>query len=173
MIPNAVLIQQPAIDFSTFLAITNKVIGYSPSQAADGTCRRLHDAEKFTSCLAAMKDGNAPVGLPPHLMTHVSFSLLVVADTRDTQDILEYCAGMPFVITDTVARGVSVTVITGTLAQWRTAVIAGCGYSVETSVRVLFNHVVSLFESANLNIWKDCDRKQAGDTFLLEDHRNK
>ena len=171
MIPNAVLIQQPAIDFSTFLSVTSQALGYSPSTNVDGSHRRLHDVEKFTSCLAAIKDEQAPVGLPPYLMAHVSFSLLVMADDDDMQDALEYCAGMPFVRADTLMRGVSVAVITGTLSQWRDAVISGCGHCSQPSVRILFNRILNLFESVNLNVWKDCDRKQTGDTFLLEDHR--
>ncbi len=171
MIPNAVLIQEPAIDFRTFLKHTNEMLGYSPSAQADASRRILHDAEKFLSCLAGMKDQNAPVGISPHLLTHVSFSLLVAADERDMQDILELCSGMPFTITDTVARGVQATVITGTLAQWRSTVISGCQSYVDTAIRGLFNHIVSLFEAVNLSVWKDCDRKPAGSTFLLTDQR--
>jgi hypothetical protein len=119
-----------------------------------------------------MKDAHAKVGLSPHLLAHVSFSVLITADERDMQDILEYCSGMPFVITDTVARSVQVSVVTGTLAQWRSAVISGCQPTVEPTVRMLFNRIVSLFESVNLNVWMDCERKSEGPTFLLEDHRN-
>lgn len=173
MIPNAVLIQQPAVDFATFLGLSNQMLGYSPGTSSDASRRQLHDAEKFMSCLAAMKDRNAPVGILPHLMTHVSFSVLVGADERDLQDILECCGGMPFVIADTVVRNVQAAVITGTLSQWRVAVISGCQFAIEPSVRALFNRVLSLFESVNLNVWMDCERKQAGPTFLLEDHRNR
>jgi hypothetical protein len=146
-------------------------LGYSPSAKADASRRELHDAEKFMSCLAAMKDENAPAGLSPHLLTHVSFSVLVLADERDMQDILEYCSGMPFVITDTIARNVQAAVVTGTLAQWRDAVISGCQPAVEPTVRALFNQILSLFETVNLSVWKDCERKQDGPTFLLEDQR--
>ncbi len=171
MIPNAVLIQQPAIDFTTFLGHTNDMLGYSPSAQADASRRILHDVEKFMSCLAGMKDRNAPVGISPHLLTHVSFSLLVAADERDMQDILELCSGMPYILAETVARGVQAAVITGTLAQWRSAVISGCQPYVDALTRGLFNHIMSLFEAVNLNVWKDCDRKQAGPTYLLTDQR--
>ena len=171
MIPNAVLIQEPAIDFTTFLKHVNEMLGYSPSAQADASRRLLHDAEKFMSCLAGMKDQNAPVGISPHLLTHVSFSLLIAAEDRDMQDILELCSGMPFMITDTIARGVQAAVVTGTLAQWRSAAISGCQSYADAVVRGLFNHIVSLFEAVNLSVWKDCDRKQAGPTFLLTDQR--
>lgn len=174
MIPNAVLIQQPAIDFTRFLGLTSQMLGYSPGTSSDSSRRQLHDAERFMSCLAAMKDRSAPVGLPPHLMTHVSFSVLVVADERDMQDIMEICSGMPVVITDTVARSVQAAVITGTLSQWRVAVVSGCQFTSEHGVRALFNKVLSLFEAVNLNVWKDCDRKPAGgSTFLLEDQQGR
>jgi hypothetical protein len=170
---NAILIQQPAIDFPSFLLYAEQALGYSPGVSSDSSPLQLHDSEKFMSCLAAMKNQNAPVGLPPHLLTHVSFSILACAEERDMQDVLEYCSGMPFVTADTVARGVQITVITGTLAQWRDAVIAGCQPHTEPSVRVLFNCIQSLFIGVNLDVWKDCKRKQVGHTFLLEDHRDR
>ena len=173
MTPSAILVQQPSIDFPTFLLHTEQALGYSPGTASDASPLQLHDAEKFMSCLAGMKDQGAPVGLPPHLLTHVSFSMLVCAEDRDMQDALEYCSGLPFTVADTVARGVQIAVITGSLAQWRDAVISGCQFAVEPTVRALFNHVLSLFESVNLNVWKDCERKQSGQTFLLEDHRGR
>lgn len=173
MTPNAILIQQPAIDFPAFLLHTERALGYSPGAASDASHLQLNDAEKFMSCLLAMKNPDAPVGLPPHLLTHVCFSLLIGADDRDMQDILELCSGMPFVIADTVARGVQVAVVSGQLNQWRDAVISGCRYKVEPVIRALFNRVLGLFEAVNLNVWKDCERKQAGPTFLLEDHRGR
>jgi hypothetical protein len=171
MLPNAVLIQQPAIDFTTFLGVSTQALGRSPSSQADASQRQLHDTEKFLSCLAAMKDQNAPVGVSPHLLAHVSFSVLIMSDERDMQDILELCSGMPFVITDTIARSVQAAVVTGNLAQWRDAVLSGCQTHVEATVRALFNRILSLFESVNLNVWKDCERKPAGPTFLLTDQR--
>ena len=166
----AILIQQPSVDFPAFLGACTKVLGYNPSNRSDATKRQIHEAERFLSCLSAIVDESAPVGLSPHLLTHVSFSMLVVTQERDMQDVLQYCSGMPFVITDTLARGMQVSVITGTLAQWRDAIISGCNTSVET-VRGLFNKILGIFEAARLNVWTDCTKKQQGRTFSLEDHR--
>jgi len=149
------------------------MLGYSPAAAADASHRSLNEAERFLSCLAAMKDPHASVALSPRLLTHVSFSVLIAADERDMQDILECCAGMPFVIADTLSRPIQIAVVTGTLAQWRDAVLSGCQQDMELNVRTLFNKVLSLFEAVNLNVWSDCVRRPASDTvtFLLEDHR--
>ena len=117
MNPDAVLVQVPSVDFRTFIGLTHKVMGRSPAAAADASRRELSDAEKFLSCLASLRDAKAGTGLPPHLLSHVSFSAFIGADDRDMLDILQCCAGMPFVATETTVRGVQIAVVTGTLAQ--------------------------------------------------------
>ncbi len=167
----AIMVQHPAIDFTKFLSVSREIFGYSISSASDASHKNLSDSERFLSCLAAMKDKNAPVSLSPHLLAHVSFSVLVATSERDLVDVLEYCSSMPFIVADTSIRGIQAAVITGTLSQWRTAVLSGCCKNVEPSVRFLFNKILSLFEAANLNVWGDCIHKQDGNTLLLEDHR--
>jgi len=169
---NAILIQQPDIDFHSFLKLSHKMFGYSLASTVDASPRKLSHSERFLSCLAALNDQQAPVCLSPHLLTHVSFSILIVANDRDMMDTLQYCSGMPFVIGDTVVRDIQAAVVTGTMAQWRDAVISGCQPEVEYSVRVLFNKLLGIFELAKLNVWKDCERTQAQDnTILIEDLR--
>lgn len=166
----AILVQQPAIDFTKFLSVSHEMFGYSPSAAADASHKQLSDSERFLSCLAAMQDKNAPVALPPHLLAHVSFSVLVAISDRDMIDILQYCSTMPFTVADTIVRGIQAAVITGTLSQWKIAVLSGCGPKVQPSVRHLFNIILSIFESTNLGVWGDCTRRNSrdDDTLLLE-----
>lgn len=173
MITDAILIQQPAIDFATFLGLAHKMLDYHLSEKADSSRRDLHDGEKFLTCLAAMEDRNAHVNVTPdsHLVHHVSFSVLIAIDERDMTKVLELCATMPFVVSETMVRGVQMGVITGTLGQWRDAVVAGCRPNVEHSIRTLFNKILTLFEAVNLNMWGHYNRKSVGNTFLLEDNR--
>lgn len=169
---DAILITTPAVDFTTLIGLSEQMLGYSPARAADASRRPLSDTERFLSCLAAFKDSKAPVGLPPHLLSHILFSVLIAADERDMLDILGYCAGMSFVIADTISRGVQAAVVSGTLAQWRDAVVSGCGATVEGSVRALFNKIHARFEAARLNVWNDCVRRPSNDqTYLLEGPR--
>ena len=110
-----------------------------------------------------------PVGLEPRLLSHVSFSVFVVADEQDMLDILERCAGMPFVVEETTVRRVQCAVLTGTLAQWRDAVKNGSRRDVERNVRYCFNRIRGLFVSENVNVWTDCRERTALDeTFYLE-----
>jgi hypothetical protein len=116
-----------------------------------------------------MRDQKAPAALVPNLLSHVSFSALVIADERDLLDILERCAAMPFVAAETTVRGVTAAVITGTLSQWRDAVAAGSVREAEPPVRAGFNKVYGLFCREGLNVWGAYRTREAPDhTLLLE-----
>ena len=79
-----------------------------------------------------MRDKKAPAGFPANLLSHVLFSVFLVADECDFIHILERCSGMSFVAADTTLQGVMAAVVSGTLAQWRDAVAAGCVRDVES-----------------------------------------
>lgn len=168
---DARLINQPSIDFATFLGIANEALGYSPAGKSDASARKLSDAEKFLSCLEALHNPKAAPGLYPHLLNHVSFSVLIAADERDLLDILSAASGMSFVTTETRARGIQLCVVSGSLAQWRSAVIGGT--QVRGECQALYCKILTLFEQAGLNVWKDCTKRAEGKLFLLEDHRTK
>ncbi len=172
MTSHAVLVQQPSIDFTQFLGNSHEMFNTSLSAKADASHKQLTDTERFLSCLAAMQDGEAPVSLPPNLLTHVSFSVLIAIDDREMLDVLTCCSKMPFVVADTVARGIQAAVITGSLSQWRRAVLSGCRMDAQQPVRELFNRILTLFEAACLDVWADCRRREGpGNTLLLEDQR--
>lgn len=168
MIPNAALITKPAINFETFLGLSEQALGYSPSRAVDSSPINHSDIEKYLSCLATLCGEQI---ILPNLMTHVSFSIIVLADDRDMLDILRL-ANMSFVVADTRVRGVQLAVISGTLQQWKDAVKSGSSRGVEFNVRTLFNRVMSAFQDVGIDVWKDFNCRPVNDnTFLLEDKR--
>ncbi len=174
MTPNAVLVQVPSIDFGTFLGLSQQALGYSPADEVDANPLERSDAEKFLTCLAALREQHAAIGFLPSLLGHVSFSILAAADDRDMLDILQAASGMHFVVADTLHRGVQLAVITGTLAQWRDAVATGSARDTEFNVRAFFNRVMTLFEAAGLNVWRDFDHHTLPDrTYYLEDKRKR
>ena len=173
MKPEAIIICRTEVDASTFLGIALRVLGHSPSAAADASGRTMSDAARFISYLAAMRDPKAKVELSPKLLAHVSYSLLMVVDGVDVLPIMECASNMPFVSVETTMRNVWLLVITGTLLQWKTAVIAGSSLDVDSSVRFLFNKIQGLFQEEGVNPWTDYRQRQAPDqvTYLLEDKR--
>jgi hypothetical protein len=165
----ALFVLTPVFNRRDFPAACRQVLGYSPLAGVGAAEREMSDAETFLSCLAAFHDEKAPAGFALHLLPHVSYSILVVADDQDMRDILEYCSGMSFVTANTLARGATAAVISGTLAQWRNAVASGSGRNVEGSVRLGFNNIRRLFSAACLDLWDDYCVSEADDhTLLLE-----
>ncbi len=167
----AVLITAPAIDFSTLLSLTHQALGYNIASAADSSHRKMVDAEKFLSCLAAFKQGCGEI--TPNLLSHVSFSVLVIADESDLLDILERTSGMSFVRAETTVPDVNVAVLTGTLAQWRDAVASGTKEITPSAVRTCYSKILLMFDRAGLtSVWSNFDRQTAPDRsgFLLEYH---
>ena len=173
--PEVLIIQRPDVDFPAYLAVAMKVLGHSPASAADASSHRLTTASRFLSCLAAMKDTKAEVSLNPKLLAHVMYSVLIVADEPDVLDIMECAGGMPFVTTETIARGVLLTIMSGSLAQWKHAVVAGSTPEMSPGVRYAFNQIQKQFQSESINLWMDYRQRQAADnvTFLLDDKRGR
>ena len=165
MNPHIVLLQSPLIDFDTLLTVAQQALGYNVASAVDASPVKRADAERFLSCLATMQDRRAKPGLAPHLLSHVSLSVLLIADEDGFVEILEVCE-MPFVCVPTVSKNVSLAVISGTLAQWREAIERGSSQQQSTETRVAFDRVKGVFLSAGLNVWKDARSQR-----LLEGRR--
>jgi hypothetical protein len=172
MIPEACLIVKPDINFARFVGLSQQALGRSPATKVDSSALLPSETERFLSCLAALRDPHAPVGLSPHLLAHVTFSILVAADERDMFDIIRLLGGMPFEPADTILRDVQLAVITGNLNQWRDCVISGSVTKVEANVRTFFNNVMQIFIVNGLDVWKELKRTSVKDgTFLLTDQR--
>lgn len=166
----AVLINSPSIDFATLLGVAYEALGRNVASAADASHRKMVDAEKLLSCLAALRNG--ATAITASLLAHVSFSVLLATDQCDLLDILDVTSGMSFV-RSTTPSGIDIVVITGTLRQWRDAVVSATGETALPAVRVCYSKILLLFDRAGLtSIWSDFERSPALDRsgFLLE-HR--
>lgn len=162
----AILITEPAVNFDSFLAACHTALGYSPAESSDSSRRQQSDSDRFLSCLAALHDRYAPTGLAPTLLNHVSFSVLLACNERDLIEVMECASGVHFVATDSVARGVMLAVASGTLKQWRDAVVTGS--QRDGMVRFLYNRIQVQFEFRGLNVWTDYNKRFTNNTFLLE-----
>lgn len=173
MKPEILIIQRPDFDSPVFLSIALKVLGRSLASAVDASSKQLSAADCFLSYLSAMRSSEAGIDLNPELLTHVTYSVLVVANELDILDMAECAGGIPFVTAVTVVRGVLLAVMTGNLAQWQLAVIAGTAPEMPTEVRHAFNEIHTRFQSEGINLWANFRRRPATDqvTYLLEDKR--
>ena len=174
MTPSVVLITQPQADFDKLLALAHALLGYSPSSAVDRSRIEHSDTSKLISILAAVRDRNAQPGLTADLINHASYSVVIAADERDLMDILAAASGMPFIVADTVSRGVMMCYLTGDLTKWRDAVVAGTRSEAEFNVRSCYCQIKLLFDKEVGNLWKDFQTKPLNDnTFCIEDKRDR
>lgn len=163
MIPTSTFIVQPGIAFGILLKACDEVLDHKVTQGIDNTEKKLSDTERFLSILAAMRDVEAKAGLTPNLLTHVSFSVLTISSEADMMDILEACSTMGFTYAETKMRGCLVAVITGTIQQWRDAIVTGTQHS-QATIRGGFNQMHDLFVQVGLyQIWSDFEQKAQDD----------
>jgi len=168
MIPRSTFVSQPAVAFSELLSACNEILDHSVTTSVDSTVKKLSDSERFLSILSAMRDKNAPACLPPHLLTHISFSVLILSNENDMLDILEACGGMPFTYAETKRSGILVAVVTGNVQQWRDAIVTGTQHK-HSELREGFNQMHNLFVEVGLHqVWEDFEQKPQDDgTYLL------
>jgi hypothetical protein len=164
------------LDLNTLLPLSREILGYSPAKAADGVTIPLSNSAHQLACVAAFKDSKAPptvrVAIPYLELFHAGF--LIAADERDLVDILEISA-MPFVITDTLQRGIQVAIVSGTLDDWARAVKLACHpqASINRDIRYVYNAIYTQLCNIGLkDIFGDLRTTELHDkTFLLEDKR--
>ncbi len=170
MTPEVALIQQPAIDFGALLTIASQALGYSPAAAGDASPRNLSPVERYLAALAAMHDEGASVEPQPGLLDHVSYGVLLAATQADTLDLFACTAGMAHQFAETVRPDVLLSIISGTLGQWRSAML--CGTNRTPNSRAACCKIIGLFERVGLgSVWNDYTRKPVVGGFLLEDKR--
>jgi hypothetical protein len=172
MIPRSIFIAQPAVAFDLLLRVCGETLNHPVTLNVDTTAKKLSDTERFLSILSAMRDTQAPVELSPNLLTHVSFSLLTVADSIDMIDILESCSGMSFTYAETKIRNTLIAVITGTMQQWRDAVVTGTKHQ-QSTIRGGFCQIHNLFVQAGLcAVWHDYEQSPMSDgTYKLIEYK--
>jgi len=170
------LVLRTQLDQRAFLGLSNKLLGYSPAARADAVTPQLKPVPHELACLLGFKDRAASPALEATEQFHdfFSFGFLVGADERDMPAILE-AAKMPFVLQETIVRGVQVAIVVGTFRQWKCAVRRSCTPTADQMVRLCFDKVYLAFESLGLAKAFGTGRpKPMNDTtFFLEDNRGR
>jgi hypothetical protein len=176
MNPGIALVLLTKLNLQTFLPLSRDILGYSAARAADGVSVELKEIPHNIACIAAFKDEkNPPTFRPdcPHLKLFQA-GFLIAADERDMSEILELAA-MPFVLTQTMSRGVDAVVVSGTLAAWRDAITLACSPRADISreTRHTFNAAYKILCKEGLrDMFGDLHVSEQPDhTFLLQHHR--
>lgn len=102
------------------------------------------------------------------VLRHLGFSFLCVAADDTIRESLER-TDLHHIIFDTIRRGFSASIISGTVAQFRDAIIECCDASSVTDIRELYNQIYLLLQQAGLRrVWSVKTKKVIDGTFLIE-----
>ncbi len=156
----------PNIAWETYLEAILEHSGHSPTHNVDNSTIKLADFAKYiisldefqndssTNALDTLRNDTVP-------LYHLFFSFLIISSKASIFNIMES--------TDLsiVSKKGKISVISGTLFQWRNALIS---QSKSKEVRLIFNQCLSFFAKFGLGNIFDNYRKCVlkDDTFLLE-----
>ncbi|MGN6136574.1 MAG: hypothetical protein ACTHOU_18980 [Aureliella sp.] len=139
------LISKPHVDFHTLLKVAFDGTGKKLAAFADGSNRPFTDDKKFATCLSALIDQD-PVSLHPMVATHLHFAGLLVCEELDLIDVLQAGGKLAYLGTPaSKARGAMIAFLSGTLGDWRDAVISGL---LQPTTQPIFETVYRTFISA-------------------------
>jgi len=162
------LVQFSNVNVPKLLALGRQTLDRNLAESADsaGHDPPLH----HMLCIAALKSPGArtSVDVKPYTnLFHAGF--MIIADERDMSEILEL-AGMPSILTETVERDMAQVFISGSLSQWRDAVMRGCQLEVSREARHTFNLIYTQFKTIGLaGIFSVKSKPHARDqTFTLD-----
>ncbi len=170
MVPQAVMIGRLKIDTESLLASAKQLLGRSPSRKLDSQGKSTDTTAGYLTILAALKNEETEPNIvledPGHLLAHTFYSFLVACDKATMTELGEQTR---LAIQRVESRGICFAVVSGTLEQWRTAIINGCSEQAEFNLRLLFDKILILFEGEGLGkLWSKFAKKTLADqTFKL------
>lgn len=139
MQPGVALVLLSKLDLNTFLPLARRLLDYSVSKSADSFT--FPDLAHQLVCIESFKNKQAPPKVTTKYLELFSAGFLIAADEYDMLDILEATRGMPFIVTDTIERGIQVAIIHGSLAQWRRSIKLACEVQTTHAVKYVYNDV--------------------------------
>lgn len=163
------------VDWTNFIKNVAVLAGHSPTRGLDASGLKLGDYTRFIAALGEFQSGKA---LKPfdtlksnnHLLRHLFFGFLISGSTSLIFRIMELTD--LDVTTAKVKDKGRMAIVTGTLGEWKAAIITCLDKSLikNFELRWVFNSCLDTFYTAGLrNIFDDYRKKGLEDrTYLLE-----
>lgn len=145
-----------AVDWSNYLSLSKKVLGYSVSDALDAKGMPLDLAGFIITINEILVEGMNPVTVLREagaLLQHASASFFIIAPERVMIDLLQ--EGRVYVSSVYIEKaGLRVAVVSGNLEQWKQTIIHCSSDRIPPGLRLLVNKFMMHFEKMGLSqIW--------------------
>jgi len=162
------------VDWTNYLSVSKRLLGRSPATGVDNCPAQLSSISKYLASLAEFKlgrtsDVQSNLRRPGPWLRHFSLSFMVVSSTTTILFFAE-TTSLDVLSAPAAEDEGRVAILSGTLADWRDAVIICCNPDVPKRLRLLFNTIKRAFDQLGLNdIWFEYRAKDLhDDTYCLE-----
>ncbi len=167
-------IVNPNIDIASFIKASHEALGYNPLSGVDQSTRSFSDPAKFLTGLSAFHNKmnlKAPLSSlreAGSLCNHLSYGFMVAAPKQVILKSLERTE-----LHHTIAEDLDdlqLTVISGTLKQWKHGLLECCHPDSSHQLRLLYDGFYFHFQKQGLGeLWFDIKTAPAPNkTFYLE-----
>jgi hypothetical protein len=176
MTPELTLIAGTAVDWNRFVSNANCALGRSPTKELDRCELPAGTPSSYVAALAEFaRPGSNPVTSlrdSDKVLDHLHYSFLAAVDRDTALAVLKQSSGLA-VLAAEPTKGRENLILTGSLRDWRTAVVEGCAPSACPDARVFYNAVWQLFDRMGFReAFGRCHRRDLKDTtFALEAKR--
>ena len=176
MLPEITLVAGTATDWPRFVSAVNATLGRSPTRELDNCGMTVGSPGTYLAALAEFqKAGSNPltaVREADRTLEHLSLTFLCAVDTPTALAVLKASYGLA-VLGCEPSRGRDNFLLSGSLRNWRTAVVENCTPGADPQARAFFNSVWSTLDRLGFrDLFARYQRKDLKDTtFALEQKR--
>lgn len=168
MKPRVFLLAKNDVNWSNLLSITKQALGRNITSQLDETGRKVGTPQSYVIALAAIGGDvniNSVLCNPGHILEHVFYSFIIISDYQTVTDLLEQCPlGL---YTNPCTNSLHLSVISGDLNLWRSAIINGCSDICSSRVRMVLEECLNIFDSEGLGkLWSNYSRVKMPDQTL-------
>ncbi len=161
-----------AIAWSELIKYIAELTGQSPTSSVDSYGYKLSDYASFVSSVGEFRTGKIQNPLitiqnANDILNHLHFGFLIYGKSSLIFVILEQT---DLKITTAKIKNGRVAIVTGTLGQWKQAVISILSNKTTGEARQIFSYCYDFFQSIGLqSVWAEYRKKQTGpNMYLLE-----
>lgn len=166
-----IIVGKTNIDWNNLLLASQQVLGRSISKTLDDAGLAPKVPVGLLTVLSELKsEGSKPMDImnnPGFALDHVSYSILCLSLQDSIFDVMQYTELR--VVTAKSESGTILSYITGTLGQWRSAIINGLSKNSSKSFREFLDSCLLEFDKEGLSpLFNEFDRVDLADkTFTL------
>jgi hypothetical protein len=147
MLPDAILIGRSNINFEVLLGTAKQVLGRSISKTLDSQGKDITKPISYLTLLSEIKNNSFNADDAGHLLAHYFYTFAIACDPKTLNDLLEQSR---LKIISAEGNSMHFAVVSGTLEEWRTAIINCCSEQSSFNLRLLFDKIFLMFEQEGL-----------------------